>query len=216
MSKTDSADSFDLDLLDFLFTFALGFGMTPEVLNAGLKGLLSEVWYTEGRWPNTGELFDFLVFFVGFLNLALSWFGYHVSVRLRPLKYKSPYGMWRFLIDVVLVIVYGIILLEYKRFGVVLVWLIFVYALFPLWDFLKVREYQENFRAKPDPFLRRYRRECVSGFAAVLFLLTGLLYYYQLNRRAILTLAGFVTVFYRINKGYPVWERIFGITAADA
>src|SRR5437867_12488728 len=103
MSKTDSADSFDLDLLDFLFTFALGFGMTPEVLNAGLKGLLSAVWYTEARWPITGELRDSVVSFVGSLSLALSWFVSHASVRLRLLTYMIPYGVWRVLMDVVLV-----------------------------------------------------------------------------------------------------------------
>jgi hypothetical protein len=81
-----AAQASDLDLLDFLFTVALSVGLTPEVLQVpGRTGLLSEQWVKLRIWPSGLEVFDLTVYFLGILTLTLSWFGYHASVRTRPL-----------------------------------------------------------------------------------------------------------------------------------
>jgi hypothetical protein len=222
-----------LDFLDLLFTVAISVGLTPELLQiSGLTGLLSEEWQKVGRWPNTNEFFGLGVFGLGFLNLTLSWFGYRASIKSRPLNYYSGYGMVRFILDVSLVIVYGVILLKYKSFGVVLSLLISVYVIFTIWDLLKIGEYHKSPKGTTDSDkyfsaklitakktttlwrarLQVYRREVVTLVCCILFTAVGSLYFYgSWNRWAILTSAVFITLFYRFNKNHPTWEKWLGI-----
>lgn len=203
-----------LDFLDFIFTVAISVGLTPEVLQIqGVTGLLSEKWVQLGQWPSKDELFNLLVFFLGFLTLTLSWFGYHASIISRPLKYNSGFGMVRFIMDVLLVIIYGIILLHYKSFGAVLTLIIIIHFLFVIWDYLKIKEYKSEFQSKTGGKLKRYRREWVSLVCFILFFVLGVAFLNDLHRWLSLCLAILITVFYRVNKIYPTWERAFGVNS---
>lgn len=222
-----------IDFLDFLFTAAVGFGLTPELLQvSGISGLLSEKWQGEGRWPNQDEWFNIGVFVLGFLNLTLSWFGYHASIKSRKLNYTSGYGMARFVLDVLLVIIYGIILIKYRSFWVVLLGLILVFIIFVIWDCLKIGEYwSKEFRAKYSEgnILKGFRREWVSLFWCVVFIGLGIFYlkFSAVNqwfvlitvfshdlhalpatRYLVLIGASLATILYRVNKIFPMWERL--------
>jgi hypothetical protein len=207
-----------LDFLDFLFTVAISVGLTPELLQVGgVTGLLSEAWQKEGRLPCTDELFNIGVFGLGFLNLTLSWFGYHASIRSRPLNYVRGYGMFRFLLDVVLVISYGIILIKFKSFYVVLALLLLVFIIFVVWDCLKIGEYWGEFKPKYESngILQAFRREWVSVFSCALFVVLGIAYFcFGLNRWITLVLAILISFFYRFNKFFPTWERFLGVKNA--
>jgi hypothetical protein len=222
-----------LDFLDFLFTVAISVGLTPEVLN-GATGLLSEKWQVEGRWPNHLEWIQIGVFIVGFLNLTLSWFGYHASIRSRPLNYFSGYGLVRFMLDVLLVIVYGIILIKYRSPNVVFFLLWLVWLIFVIWDVLKVREYwrpepaadgkyfgpqwdsartdcPSEYKAKT--VLKVFRREFVTLFwFLILCVIVLVRTRANWNEWIFIIAAASVTVFYRFNKNHAMWERIFGVS----
>jgi hypothetical protein len=216
-----------LDFLDFLFTVAISVGLTPEVLN-GVTGLLSEKWQVEGRWPNEVEWIQIGVFTVGFLNLTLSWFGYHASIRSRPLNYLSGYGLVRFMLDVSLVIVYGIILIKYRSPTVVFFLLWLVWLIFVIWDVLKVCEYWrpepgvdgkyfgplwDSARTEAKAVLKVFRREFVTLFwfliLSVIVLVRSCTHW---NEWIFILAAASVTVLYRFNKTHAMWERIFGVT----
>lgn len=210
-----SDETAGLDFLDFLFTVAISVGLTPELLQVQwVTGLLSEDWYKTGRWPSVNEAFSVGVYLLGFLNLTLSWFGYHASIKARPLNYFSGYGMARFVFDVVLVVMYGIMLIQYRSFDVALSLLLIIYSIFAVWDYLKVCEYWEKeFKTKRGTPLQRYRREWVSVFAFGFVVLIALPYFlFQLNQWFALALAIFITVFYRFNKNHPTWEKLLGWT----
>ena len=129
---TNSSDEpAGLDFLDFLFTVAISVGLTPEVLQIpGVSGFLSEEWQKSGRWPSTDEFFNIGVYLLGFFNLTLSWFWYHASIKTRPLNYFSGYGMTRFILDVLLIIMYGIMLIKYRSFNVAISILLIIYFIF--------------------------------------------------------------------------------------
>ena len=195
-----------IDFLDFLFTVAISVGLTPEII--GQAGLLSESWHSDGRWPNSDEWFDICVFFLGFINLTLSWFGYHASIKSKPLNFSSAYGMVRFNIDVVLVVLYGIMLIEYERLNVVIAVLIVVHLIFVIWDVLKVQEHKEKYKGTD---IWRFRREFVSVFAYSIVMIVSVFHFaFQMNRWIIIILAISITIFYRFNKYQPTWERLFG------
>lgn len=221
-----------LDFLDFLFTVAMSVGLTPELLQVhGISGLLSEAWQQQGRFPTFDEWFGIGVFALGFLNLTLSWFGYHASIRSRPLKYHSGYGMARFIFDVSLVISYGVILIKYGSFGTVLVVLTLVYFVFVLWDLLKIGEYWKPPASEDKPekyfsvklnearkgdklwraYLKAFRREWVTVVCFVFFVIFIFLYHLDLNRWIVLMGALFTTLFYRFNKNHLTWERLVGV-----
>jgi len=225
-----------LDFLDFLFTVAISVGLTPELLN-GPTGLLSEKWQLDGRWPNGQEWIQIGAFSVGFFNLTLSWFGYHASIRSRPLNYFTGYGMVRFIIDVLLVIVYGIILIKYRNPNIVFFLLLVVWFIFVIWDVLKILEYwRPKAGGRPDAGGEKYfgpkwdetrktqskrktalmvfRREFVSLFWFIaLVVIYSIRHGAKWNEWVFLVAAFGVTVLYRLNKNYAMWERFFGVKA---
>ena len=234
MPNTD--ETAGLDFLDFLFTVSISIGLTPELLGInGISGLLSEDWQMVWRWPNASESFSLAVFILAFLNLTLSWFGYHASIKSRPLNYYSGYGMVRFILDVSLVIIYGVILLKYKTFTAVLSLLICVYVIFFIWDLLKIGEYHEPPAGVSDSDkyfsvkltkartanpswseskikLQVYRRELVTLVCCVLFIALGILYFcVSLPQWLALSGAMFISVFYRFSKNHLTWEKWIGL-----
>lgn len=209
----NSDETAGLDFLDFLFTVAISVGLTPEILQiTGITGLLSEDWQQTGRWPSKDEAFNIGVYFLGFLNLTLSWFGYHGSIIARPLNYFSGFGMTRFVLDVLLVTMYGVMLVKYRNFDGALLLLLIIYSIFVVWDYLKVCEHWEkDFKNKQGTRLQRYRREWVSLFAfGIVALIAALYFLLHVNRWIALALAIFITVFYRFNKNHATWERRLG------
>jgi hypothetical protein len=149
-SYPDGADSSDfVDMIDIVFTVVLTIGLTPELLGQGFTGMLSEKWVQAALQTgqtsfNPGDYERLLAFSVGLLTLLFSWFGLHVSLKSKPLKPNNP-GTVRFVLDVVLVLSYGLILIFFRHSQYVLLLLAVAYALFLVWDILKTHEYYENY-----------------------------------------------------------------------
>lgn len=156
-----------IGFLDFLFTVAISAALTPEKLGVSkqLTGVLAERWVQAGDTPRGGEVFDLAVFALGFLTFAFSWFGYHRSVETRPLKYDSVWSMFRFVLDILLIILYALAMVQYKNLSAVLSILTLVYFLYIVWDILKVRDAGQGFS----------RREWLTVASFVAFLLLCLL-----------------------------------------
>lgn len=166
------------------------------------------------RWnpPSGPELVSLGTFLLGLLTLVLSWFGYHASMKRRPLKDDTVCGMGRFVLDVVLVIIYAVILLQFRYPHRVLLLLAAVYCSYFFWDLLKIREYREEYeeRRASQPRGQVYRRELVSLYAACYF---SALYAFSvqigiLGIPAAIVLAIALTIFYRVHKICPIWAEI--------
>jgi hypothetical protein len=202
-------DSSGIDFLDFLFTVAISVGLTPEVLGVGAEGLLSLLKGQQG-WPSADQRFYICSFLLGLINLALSWFGYHASIRNKPLTYTSVQGMIRFILDIFLVIIYGIMLINYQNLNLLIASLFTIHVIFAIWDLIKISEHKKKYEEEKDKnHLERYRREYVTFFA--LFVVTIISwghFFLRWNRWAILILALAITIFYRVNKLHRVWERL--------
>jgi hypothetical protein len=235
MAKKDQ-DAPGLDFLDFLFTVAMGVGLTPEVAQQTGLLTLSSKWSSLSD-PLPSQWLGIWVFGLALLNLILSWFGYHASIRFRPLNYNRGVGLVRFTIDVLLVIIYGIALVKFMSFPVVLTIFVIVYVIFFLWDILKIIEYWKPAKRTSPYDVPRYfsvqlgrqlrerstgrnkkslvriivtvfRREFVSLGFAMFFIITAVLYHYcQWDAGTILIMMFAGSVLYRINKIHS-WKEM--------
>lgn len=183
---TAESRAFVVDFIDPLFAVAVHIGFT--------HGLMNEKWLQEWRWPVAGE--NFGTFFLGFLTLLTSWVGYHQSIR------KKPVGSYaRFVIDVVLVLLYAVLLVKYNDFRAVLLILVWIYWLFFVWDLFKVREYRALY--DEGGLLRRYHRELVTLVWAIVF--TGIWVFnetrwFGIGATTLYWFALVSTLLYRLNK----------------
>ena len=92
--------------------------------------------WTDGGWSDV-EFFGICVVIVGFVNLLLSWFGYHKSVTRKPIK-----GSVRFIVTVILLPLYMLTIVLYNN-GFLSVMVIYasIFFLWSCWEFLKDFEY---------------------------------------------------------------------------
>lgn len=192
--NSDTEQRLQLEFIDPLFAIAIDIGVA--------EGIMRSKWFVETRSPSgANEWFDVLVFGLGFVTAVLSWFGYHQSLRTRPLR-----GQTRFAIDVLLVLLYAVILVKYDNFSAVLFLLMIVFVLYPVWDLLKIFEHRARSRATG------YRREIVSAFFGFYFFALWLIDFYSLLSRAplcFLALGGVVA--YRELKAHR-FDRVLGIS----
>lgn len=185
---------FRVDFIDPLFAVAVHIGFT--------HGIIEEQCLKNWNWPKGEELFDLGVFGLGFLTLLLSWEGYHASIIEKPLK-----GFWRFILDVLLVMLYVLILVKFKDFSAALSLLALTYLLFLVWDSFKIKEYPEKYKPSEDRkgWLQRYRREVVTFVWFVVFTVLWLSYRYEcLSSVLVLPLAYLSTILYRVNKKWRI------------
>jgi hypothetical protein len=202
---TDDDKSAGIDFLDFLFTFVLGFGLLPEALGIeGVVGPLTEGWFTGAHDWSTDDLEKMAALVLGLLTLTLSWFGYHASVQVRPIDYTKISGLFRFQLDVLLVLLYGLMLLHYRSFGFVAGATVAIFLVFVVWDWFRARELGEPYMrprgrtGAPRPY---YRRELVTVVWMVLIVAVTALY--AVGRIPFLAwslTAIAISVLYRIHK----------------
>ncbi len=93
-------------------------------------------WAKRTEFPS---LLDVATVALGFINLLLSWFGYHKSVIRRPIK-----GSLRFIVTVVLLPAYLLTIVMYES-GALFISssYFFVFALWHFWEWMKSVEYPE-------------------------------------------------------------------------
>ena len=134
---------FLLDFVDPLFAVVLSLSL-GQILS-----LNSWVW----DLSKGARTFEFWVLMLGYLFVVLSWIGYHRSLRTAPLRADTLPGIFRFIVDVVLLMLYFLLLISFQDFGRVLWLIVVVFAFFVAWDFLKALEYPPN--GNIDSILRR-------------------------------------------------------------
>jgi hypothetical protein len=154
--------------------------------------------------PNQEEWLHIGTFLLGFLTLTLSWYGYHGSLQKRPHKYESGKDMARFVLDVVLVILYGLMLIRFKSLTVVLVILAIVFIIYTFWDAIKFAtpHFFEDEDGKEDLELKR-RTAVTFGWTIALLAVVGLHCIFGFPWLS-LGLATACTVLYRWNKYSPL------------
>jgi len=127
-------------LLDFLFTLALTIGIAPELV--GRDGMASYDWVLSV--PDLNFLVTLGSFALGISTLLFSWYGFNFSISNKPVLYGSVAGMFRFFLDAFLIVLYGFMLIMFKRLDVVVVLLTMIFVLYSIWDLLKLIEYREE------------------------------------------------------------------------
>lgn len=107
------------------------------VMIAAAVGETILVWVKQGTIP---DLFTLTVVMVGYVNLLLSWFGYHKSVLKKPIL-----GSLRFIVTVALLPLYLLtIVLATKPFYCVALTYAAIFFLWSFWERLKHREYSSD------------------------------------------------------------------------
>jgi hypothetical protein len=205
-----------LDFLDFLFTFVLGFGLVPEALGLNGWGIMSEKWVIEGTIPTQHELGEIATLVVGLLTLTLSWFGYHASVQRKPLNFGKTSGLLRFQIDVLLILLYGLMLINYERTDLVVGMSFLAFILFLVWDAAKAVEYGEPYlvpRLPRNQETPEYRREVVTIFWTFVMMLIWVVYLFTSHTVVASILTIIVLIAYRVHKIRKLerLERLFGV-----
>jgi hypothetical protein len=127
-----SHDSFTIDFIDPLFAVILHIGFVRTVVDMRLY-LDFDTLYTEHKV--TIRALGLLV--LGFMNILLSWHGYHRSVLEKPIR-----GGMRFYVDVLCLLIYLFIVLEFQSLQNVAWLLVAQFVLFWLWDGAKALEYR--------------------------------------------------------------------------
>src|SRR5438128_12697492 len=108
---------FMVDFIDPLFAVAIHIGFT--------HGLAEEEWFKKWRLPHGDDAFNVFVLLLGFMTITWSWVGYHQSIARRPLQ-----SQWRFIFDVAVVLMYIVILVQYRNFAAFLMALAAIYLLY--------------------------------------------------------------------------------------
>ncbi len=94
-------------------------------------------WVTTGPAPS---IFEISVVSVGYVNLLLSWFGYHKSVLKKPIR-----GSLRFIITVILLPLYLLtIILFAGDFFVISATYFLIFFLWTIWEYFKGIEHGER------------------------------------------------------------------------
>lgn len=186
-----SNQTIDIGLWDFLYVLSITVGLFPEFLGIpGLTGILSQEWVRTGQAPSPDVRFSLCVLFLALATIAFSWFGYHRSLTSRPFRYDSSLSMFRFLIDLVLLISYALLLLQFKNLQAFLFFLVLNYGLYLVWDIIKIIEFKES---------RFKKRELATLLTFAMFLILWQTAS-ELNRWAVLLFATLITLGYRLSK----------------
>lgn len=86
------------------------------------------------------SLFSIFVVSVGYINLLLSWFGYHKSTQRKPIR-----GGLRFIVTVVLLPLYLLTIIMFdKQFAYIAYVYAVIFFLWSFWEYLKYKEHGEE------------------------------------------------------------------------
>lgn len=187
---------FLLDFIDPLFAvvLSLSFGQI----------LVADSWIWD--LSKGVQEFEFWVLMLGYLFVVLSWIGYHKSLRTAPLRANTLPGIFRFVVDVVLLILYFLLLISFRDFERVLRFIVVILVFFVVWDVLKALEYP------PHGNVGSILRRGVTVFWLIVFFLMCIARsYFALPDLYFLLLAYLGTILYRIHKEKPVFKPVLRI-----
>ena len=125
-----------IDFIDPLFAV---------VLNVSFAQIMQEKWFFNFcliyRHPTGFQVATLL--FVGYLSVVLSWVGYHRSIINAPISVETLAGLFRFILDVGLLLLYLILLTGFKSPRRQVWCLACIYLGYFVWDQLKRKERPE-------------------------------------------------------------------------
>lgn len=185
------SENFDFGFLDLMYVLAIFVGLKPDLSGgSGAPGLLAEDWIRSGVVPTGDASFHLCTFILGLLTISFSWFGYHRSITSRPYRYDSALSMFRFVIDIFLLVAYGLLLLQFRNLKAFMFFVALNYLMYFIWDIIKVIEFKETI----------FKKREVATFITfillfILWLLSG-----RVNRWFVLVAATIVTVGFRLSK----------------
>ena len=154
-----------IDFIDPLFAVVLHISFAEIILKEGWFGDFRLVW-------NEPNLFEVATLLLAYTAIIHSWIGYHRSINKNPIKLDKGAGQLRFMLDIVLLVAYFVLVVSLKNFQRTLWTLVFIYAVFFLWDQCKRVEQPETSEDKS-------ARRGVTVFWLLIF--TGLALFRQLH-----------------------------------
>jgi hypothetical protein len=143
---------------------------------------------------------------LGYVTIILSWVFYHRSIIRHPIRVENRDGFVRFLFDIMLLVLYWLLLVEFDSVVFQLELVLLIFFVFTIWDQFKLSEHHMRDSSEDR------KRAGVSTFWFLVFLLLYVSYFYQLGRAQIqvdwydgvfLILAIVFTVLYRVHKRWP-------------
>ncbi len=152
MSEKDK-DKFRIDFIDPLFAVAIHIGF--------VEGLLKEGWLEHHYFPTQLQEYASICMFIAALTVIVaSWVGYHLSINNNPII-----GDARFVLDVVLLILYIFLLLYFRNPSSVAILMALIFIVYTLWDYFKTREHPPKFYSDNlAPGLLVYLGRCILGW----------------------------------------------------
>ena len=143
-------NNFRIDFIDPLFAVAIHIGF--------VEGLLYEPWLEDRRFPsNLSEFANVFLFVAALWTIIASWVGYHKSIKSKPIL-----GDARFVLDVILLMLYIFLLLYFKNSIAFAVIMFAIYAFYVAWDFHKTKEYPSRYYDTGAPNMLKYLALCFS------------------------------------------------------
>jgi FtsH-binding integral membrane protein len=120
------------DFMKRLFAVAVSVGFASPLTRMS--------WIEHGTTPNGDEWRQIVILATALLATIGSWEGYFFAIANRPLK-----GVWRFIIDITLVLIYMILLISSgqpsSNLNLFLLILVVIFILYISWDALTIHEY---------------------------------------------------------------------------
>jgi succinate dehydrogenase hydrophobic anchor subunit len=178
-----------VQFIDILFAVVIG--QSFVLLSSG-------AWFATWLAQPLQNAFGIATLVLVYVLLITSWIGYHQSVQQFPIK-----SVWRFLIDIILLLVYYMGFVYASNFQSVTLVFALSFVLYTTWDALRVREYYSLKRERGN-LLKRFGISAgfMAGFAIIALVYLPLTSMIPGVQWALFLAIALLLVVYRILKWY--------------
>lgn len=139
------------DIVRRLFAVAVSVGFAARL------GLMP--WVQDGTYPSADEWRQIAALITALIATLLSWDGYLLSIRNKPLNRFA-----RFAIDVILIFIYMFLLIASRHLAILLWTLVVIFSLYVIWDILTVRSFPKQYDKSLNNATRASFREVVDVY----------------------------------------------------
>jgi hypothetical protein len=210
---TDEQDRIGIDFIDPLFAVAFDINFA-ELLHQG--------WFKNFHLlelPENAFVLGTLV--LCYVVVIWSWVGYHKSIAKLAISLRRRAGAGRFVLDVVLLLLYFVLLASFENFRRELWILVVIFSFFVFWDQFKRAETKQAGKTET---VESIQRRGVTVFWLLIFTALALFYHlhppqvrYECEDWIILIAAIFGNIMYRFHKdthSFPTLLRFLGFPNA--
>ena len=120
------------DFMKRLFAVAVSVGFASPLTRMD--------WIANGTAPDKGQWHQIVILVTALLATIGSWEGYFSAIGSRPLK-----GVWRFFVDITLVLIYMVLLISSLHPYLFLPILVVIFILYVIWDMLTIYEHTGHY-----------------------------------------------------------------------